>query len=63
MYPVKVSLQMLGHKWYHECKALIPDMDRIVLNDIVTLHVTDGSFTEEEQARNTLKDEIVEWNP
>ena len=63
MYPVKVTLQMLGHKWYHECKAQIPDMDRTVLNDIVVQHMEGGDFTEEERLRNTLKDEIVEWNP
>jgi 5'-3' exonuclease len=61
MYPVKITLQMIGHKWYHECKARTPHIDRRVLEDIVKKHFTD--FTDEEKERNINKSEVIEWNP
>lgn len=61
MYPVKITLQMLGHKWYHECKARIPHIDREVLDDIVKQHLVD--MTQEERDRNQNNDTVIEWNP
>jgi hypothetical protein len=52
---------MLGHKWYHECKARTPHIDRAVLDDIVKQHLSD--MTEEERIRNVNKNEVIEWNP
>ena len=61
MYPVNITLQLLGHKWYHECKAQLPHINREILMSLVKQHEVD--FTDEEKRRNALKDEVIEWNP
>ncbi len=61
MYPVKISLQMIGHKWYHECKARTPHIDRRLLEEITQKHTVD--MTDEERERNVNKEEVIEWNP
>jgi 5'-3' exonuclease len=61
MYPVNITLQLLGHKWYHECKAQLPHINREILASLVKQHESD--FTDEEKRRNGLQNEVVEWNP
>jgi 5'-3' exonuclease len=60
MYPVKVGIQMLNHKWYHECKALIPFMDRTLLSSVIDKH--EGDFTDTEKMRNLNLNVKHEWN-
>lgn len=60
MYPVKIGIQMLNHKWYHECKALIPYIDREILASLIDKHECD--FSENERVRNLNLNLIREWN-
>ena len=59
MYPIKINVHMLGHKWYHECKARMPYIDRNLLADIVERHMPD--FSEEEQLRNNNRFEVIKF--
>ena len=60
MYPVNITMQLLGHKWYHECKAQLPYINRDILTDLVKQHEAD--FTDEEKERNKLMNVLIEWN-
>ena len=60
MYPVNITLQMLGHKWYHECKARTPHIDRTILDDIVKQNL--DAMSEEEQQRNVNSKDVSVWN-
>lgn len=52
MYPIKVSLNLIGNKFYYECKAKLPEVDRNALNELVVYE--SQSFTDEELDRNKV---------
>ena len=60
MYPIKIHIHSIGHKWYHESKALIPYIDRTILKQITLKHKQD--YTPEEITRSQNTTDVKTWN-
>lgn len=57
MYPLKITLSLIGNKFWHECRPRMPLVDHILLKDVVNAKVK--YMTEDEQNRNTLKQPLI----
>lgn len=53
MYPLKITLSLIGNKFWHECKPRMPFVDHQLLKDVV--HAKLQYMTASELDRNTLK--------
>jgi 5'-3' exonuclease len=52
MYPLKITLSLIGNKFWHECKPRMPYVDHVLLKDVVAAK---GKYlTDEERSRNSL---------
>lgn len=58
MYPLKITLSMIGNKFWHECKPYMPMVDREELKDIV--EAKQKYLTEEERRRNS-RQPVLTW--
>jgi 5'-3' exonuclease len=50
-YPLKIKVNFHGNRLWHECRALLPHIDRELLKTVVD--VADRHLTDSERARNT----------
>jgi 5'-3' exonuclease len=53
MYPLKITLSLIGNKFWHECKPRMPYINHKLLTDVVAAKYK--YLTEEEKDRNTLQ--------
>lgn len=51
MYPLKITLSLIGNKFWHECKPRMPIVDHQLLRDVV--HAKLKYMTNSERKRNT----------
>ena len=49
-YPLKIKVSFEGNRLWHECRALLPHMDRVMLAKVVD--VADRHLTDSERGRN-----------
>ena len=52
MYPLRISLSLVGNKFWYQCKARLPPVDQAALSIIVG--AKEDSLTEEERHRNRV---------
>jgi len=52
MYPIKITLSLIGNKFWHECKPRMPLVDHQLLEDVV--HAKLQYMTDDERGRNKL---------
>lgn len=55
MYPLKITLSLIGNKFLHECKPKMPHVDHALLRDVVSAKYK--YLTDKEKERNTLSKE------
>lgn len=53
MYPLKITLSLIGNKFWHECKPRMPLVNHELLEDVVQAKLQ--YMTNHERERNTLK--------
>ncbi len=58
LYPLKITLALIGNKFWHECKAWLPHVDQDMLCNIVS--AKSKYLSPLEQSRNTCQ-EIKTW--
>lgn len=56
MYPLKITLSLIGNKFWHECKPRMPLVDHQLLKDVVSAKIK--YMTEAERERNRVKTPI-----
>jgi len=52
MYPLKITLSLIGNKFWHECKPRMPLVDHHLLKDVV--HAKLQYMTDTERTRNVM---------
>lgn len=55
MYPLKITLSLIGNKFLHECKPRMPHVNHAVLQDVVSAKYK--YLTDKERERNSLSKE------
>lgn len=53
MYPLKITLSLIGNKFWHECKPRMPLVNHALLKDVVQAKLQ--YMSDHEQERNTLQ--------
>lgn len=53
MYPLKITLSLIGNKYWHECKPRMPNVDHGLLKDVVRAKIK--YMSPKELDRNTIK--------
>jgi 5'-3' exonuclease len=57
LYPVTFQVSYYGNKWLHECRALLPHINRELLDQLVRAHEPD--YTPAERRRNQTGELVV----
>jgi 5'-3' exoribonuclease 2 len=57
MYPLKITLSLIGNKFWHECKPRMPLVDHQLLKDVV--HAKVPYMSAYDLDRNTIKEPLI----